>query len=203
MTLKLSRGQKIVLATSNPDKIKELRDLLAPYDIKTVTLGELGLKDAEESGASFQANAALKAKAVALASKLPALADDSGLSVRALGGQPGVFTARWAGPQKDYGHAMKKIQDELDRMEGHPDRRASFVCCLALSSPEGEVQTFEEKVDGELVWPIRGTNNMGFDPMFVPTGHRKTFGEMTLDEKQRISHRRQAFLKFVGDCIEL
>ena len=202
MTFKLSRGQKIVLATSNPDKIKELRDLLAPYDIKTVTLGELGFKNIEESGASFEANAILKAKAVARAAKLPALADDSGLSVRALGGQPGVFTARWAGPQKDYAHAMKKIQDELDRMDGHPDRRASFVCCLALSSPEGEVQTFEDKVDGELIWPIRGDNNMGFDPMFVPAGHRKTFGEMTLDEKQRISHRKQAFLKFVENCVE-
>jgi XTP/dITP diphosphohydrolase len=139
---------------------------------------------------------------VAHASKLPALADDSGLSVRALGGQPGVFTARWAGPQKDYAHAMKKIHDELDRMDGHPDRRASFVCCLALSSPEGEVQTFEDKVEGELVWPIRGDNNMGFDPMFVPVGFRKTFGEMTLDEKQRISHRKQAFLKFAEHCVE-
>ncbi len=202
MTLKLSRGQKIVLATSNLEKIKELKDLLAPYDIKAVTLAELGLKETEETGSSFVDNATLKARACAEATKLPALADDSGLSVRALGGQPGVFTARWAGPKKDYVHAMKKIEDELARMEGHPDRRASFVCCLALSSPEGEVRTFEEKVDGELVWPIRGTNNMGFDPMFMPLGYRKTFGEMTLEEKQRISHRRQAFLKFVGDCIE-
>ncbi len=200
--MKIRSGQSLVLATKNTGKITELRDLLRPFGLKTLTLGELGLREAEEIGTNIRENAIIKARSCAELSQLPALADDSGLSVRALGGQPGVFTANWAGPNLDFGHAMEKIHDELQRLDSHPDDRAFFQCCLVLWFPDGTHYIFEEKVDGHLVWPPRGTNNMGFDPIFVPLGSKKTYGEMSLQEKQKVSHRFAAFRRFSRECIE-
>ena len=201
--MKLRRGDTIVIASKNEGKIVEFKNLLAPYGFLIRTLEDLKLPEPDETGITFKDNALLKAQVCAEASNLPSLADDSGLSVRALGGQPGVFTSRWAGPSKDYQHAMKKINDEILEIDSHPDRRAAFVCCIAVCFPGRRgAFTFEGKVDGELVWPLRGTSNMGFDPIFMPHGHRKTFAEMSLEEKESISHRRIAFQKFLEMCIE-
>lgn len=200
--MKLAKGQTLVLATTNQGKINELKNFLAPYSLKITTLKELSLTDPDETGLDFKENAIIKARTCAHASGLPSLADDSGLSVRALGGQPGVFTANWAGPNQDFVHAMTKIHTELVRLEGHPDRRAQFVCSLVLWFPDDTHYIFEGKIEGELAWPIRGSSNMGFDPMFVPLGSKKTFGEMTLEEKQQISHRQDAFNKFARECLE-
>lgn len=201
--MKLKRGDTIVLATKNKNKIKELLNLLNPYGLNILTLEELDLAEPPEIGMTFKDNALLKAQACADLSDLPSLADDSGLSVRALGGQPGIFTARWAGPSRDYEHAMKKINDEILALDSHPDRRASFISHIALCFPGKRGSfSFEGKVDGELIWPARGIQNMGFDPIFVPNGHKKTFAEMTLEEKQSISHRKIAIQKLIEICIE-
>lgn len=201
--MRLRRGDALVLATKNQNKIDEFLNLLKPYGLRILTLTELGLPEPEEIGLTFKDNALLKAQSCADFSNLPSLADDSGLSVRALGGQPGIFTARWAGPKKDYQHAMEKINDELLALDGHPDRRASFICHVALCFPgkRGSL-SFEGRVDGKLVWPTRGTQNMGFDPIFVPDGHTRTFAEMSLEEKQSISHRKIAVQKFLEICVE-
>ena len=200
--MKLSPGQTLVLATANEGKINELTGLLSPYSLKITTLKELNLKEPDEIGSNFKENAIIKARACAYASGFPALADDSGLAVRALGGQPGIFTANWAGPHRDFMHAMTKVHTELVRLEGHPDRRAQFICCLVLWFPDDTHYVFEGKIEGELAWPIRGNSNLGFDPMFVPLGFKKTFGEMTLQEKQKVSHRRAAFAQFARECLE-
>jgi len=195
-----------VIATHNQGKLAEIGDLLRPFNIEVVGAAELGLPEPEETGDSFEANASLKAHAAADASGLPALADDSGLVVPALGGEPGIFAARWAGPRRDFALAMRTVED---RLRGKADRRAHFVAVLGLAWPDGHVEEFEAEVDGTLVWPPRGTKGFGYDPMFLPDGFATTFGEMTSDEKhglppkgQGLSHRARAFLKLAEACLE-
>ena len=198
---------KIVIATHNPGKLKELRELLSPHGIAAVSAGELGLAEPEETGASFRANARIKAQAAAAASKLPAFADDSGLVVEALDGAPGIHSARWAGPDKDFAGAMQKIEDLL-RAKNAPDRRAHFVSALCVAWPDGHLEEFEGRVDGALVWPPRGEQGFGYDPIFLPDGHTRTFGEMSADDKhglppkgKGLSHRARAFLKLAEACL--
>lgn len=190
----LAPGAKIVVATHNPGKLMEIQDLLRPLGLDAVSAGSLGLPEPEETGTTFAANAVLKAEAAAHASGLPALSDDSGLCVEALGGAPGIYSARWAGPAKDFNLAMQKVEAEL---AGHPDRRAHFICALCLAFPDGRHQIFEGRVDGRLVWPARGAKGFGYDPMFIPEGHAMTFGEMEPEAKHAMSHRARAFALFL------
>ena len=190
-------GGKLVIASHNPGKTREIAELLAPFGVKVTTAAALGLPEPEETGVTFADNARLKARAAAKGSGLPALADDSGLEVRALGGRPGVQSARWADPAKDFAVAMRRIENEL---AGSRDRRANFTCALALCWPDGHCETFEGRVDGTLVWPPRGTRGFGYDPAFVAGGHALTFGEMDPAEKHSISHRADAFRKLVAAC---
>jgi XTP/dITP diphosphohydrolase len=195
---------RVVIATHNAGKLKEMRDLLAPYGVEAVSAGELGLAEPEETGTTFRENARIKAEAAARAANLPAFADDSGLAVDALDGEPGIYSARWAGPDKDFSAAMQKI-DTLLRERGAvaPDaRRAHFVSALCLAWPDGHVEEFEARVDGTLVWPPRGSQGFGYDAMFLPDGHERTFGEMSAVEKhglpphgRGLSHRARAFVK--------
>jgi XTP/dITP diphosphohydrolase len=178
-------GAELVIATHNPGKLAELRDLLAPFGITAVAAGELGLAEPAETGASFRDNARIKAEAAAAAAGRVAFADDSGLAVDALAGAPGIHSARWAGAQKDFAAAMQRIENELaarDCVEPS-QRRAHFVCALCLAWPDRHVEEFEGRVDGTLVWPPRGRAGFGYDPMFLPDGHSRTFGEMTSTEK--------------------
>jgi XTP/dITP diphosphohydrolase len=186
-------GGRLVIATHNPGKVEEIAALLAPFGMETVSAGALGLPEPEETGHSFEANAALKAHAAAAASGLPALADDSGLVVPALGGAPGIYSARWAGPANDFAAAMARVEREL----GDRGRGASFVAVLALAWPDGHAELFRGEVPGWLVWPPRGDRGFGYDPMFVPDGGTLTFGEIDPAEKHRISHRARAFAKLV------
>jgi XTP/dITP diphosphohydrolase len=187
-------GDRLVIASHNQGKIEEIAALLAPFAIGVVSAAALRLPEPEETGDSFEANAALKAHAAAEASGIPALADDSGLVVPALGGAPGIYSARWAGPSKDFRHAMARVQREL----GDKDRSASFVAVLALAWHGGHAELFRGEVTGHLVWPPRGERGFGYDPMFVPDGGRVlTFGEMDPAEKHQISHRARAFAKLV------
>jgi XTP/dITP diphosphohydrolase len=201
---------RLVIATHNPGKLMEMRELLAPYGIEAVAAAELGLGEPEETGASFRANARIKAEAAMQAANLPAFADDSGLAVDALGGAPGIHSARWAGPGKDFQGAMETIETKL-RAAGAltPDRRtAHFVSALAVAWPDGHVEEFEDRVEGTLVWPPRGTQGFGYDAMFLPDGHARTFGEMPSQEKhglppggRGLSHRARAFLKLAEACL--
>jgi XTP/dITP diphosphohydrolase len=201
---------RLVIATHNPGKLKEMRELLMPYGIEAVSAGELGLAEPAESGTSFKENARIKASAAATAAGLPAFADDSGLTVDALDGDPGIYSARWAGPEKDFRRAMQTVEDKL-RERGAKERsqrNAHFVSALCLAWPDGHVEEFEGKVDGTLVWPPRGARGFGYDPMFLPTGHSRTFGEMTNVEKhglpprgKGLSHRARAFLKLAEACL--
>jgi XTP/dITP diphosphohydrolase len=191
-------GGRLVLATHNPGKVREIAELLAPYGVDVVSAGALGLPEPEETGDTFVANAELKALAAATASGLPALADDSGLAVTALGGDPGIYSARWAGPGKDFAVAMRKVEDALTAVGegtrgGDVDRSAAFVCALTLAWPDGHRETTEGRVHGTLVWPPRGENGFGYDPMFVPEGHDRTFGEVDQAWKHSVSHRAIAF----------
>jgi len=190
-------GDRLVVASHNQGKVEEISALLAPFAIDAVSAGTLGLAEPEETGASFEANAALKAKAAADASGLPAIADDSGLVVPTLGGAPGIYSARWAGPSKDFGFAMKRVHAEL----GDRDRSARFVAVLALAWPDGSLELFRGEAPGRLVWPPRGERGFGYDPMFVPLGGSQTFGEMEPAEKHKISHRAHAFAKLVEGCL--
>ena len=190
---------KLVIASHNPGKVREIGDLLRPYDVDVVSAAELNLEEPEETGTTFIANAELKARFVTEASGLPALSDDSGLAVKALGGDPGVVSARWAGPGKDFGLAMQRVEDGL---MGRTDRQAHFACALALCWPDGHCETFEGTVHGTLVWPPRGERGFGYDPMFVAEGRDITFGEMDPDEKHQISHRADAFRKLVAACFK-
>ncbi len=192
---KLGPG-KLVIASHNKGKIVEIRELLAPYGVEPVSAGDLDLPEPEETGTTFVANAELKALAAADLSGLPALADDSGLCVEALGGDPGIFSARWGGPQKDFDMAMRLVEDRLGETPNAP-RDAHFVCALALAWPDGHVEWFEGRVDGTLVWPPRGTQGHGYDPMFRPNGYDTTFAEMDSDAKSGISHRGDAFRQLV------
>lgn len=193
MTGRSLKNQKLVVASHNAGKVREISALMAPFGIETVSAGELGLPEPDETGTTFRANAELKARAAASASGLVALADDSGLCVAALNGDPGIYSARWAGDAKDFGHAMEQVEHAL-QATGNSDRSAAFVCGLALAWPdEGTCDYFEGTVKGALVWPPRGTHGFGYDPVFVADGYDITFGEMDPDAKHHISHRAHAF----------
>lgn len=194
-------GTTLVLASHNPGKVREIQELLAPFGLEVVSAGALGLPEPEETGDSFVANAELKALASARASGKPALADDSGFCLAALGGDPGIYSARWAGPDKDFGVAMEKVQAAL-AASGSPERRAWFTCALSLAWPDGHVETVEGHVHGEAVWPPRGEHGFGYDPMFVPAGHDQTFGEVDSQWKHSVSHRAEAFALLVARCFD-
>ncbi|OAN49103.1 non-canonical purine NTP pyrophosphatase [Paramagnetospirillum marisnigri] len=190
-------GERLVIASHNAGKVREIGELLAPFGVAVVSAGTLGLAEPEETGETFVANAELKALAAAKASGLPALADDSGLAVEALGGAPGIYSARWAGESKDFAFAMAKVHEA---MGAEKDRSARFVCALSLAWPDGHCDSFEGVVEGEIVWPPRGTQGFGYDPFFLPRGGGLTFGEMDPAAKHEISHRADAFAKLVAAC---
>ena len=200
----------VIIATHNPGKLREMRELLAPYGIATQSTGELGFPEPEETGTTFAENARIKAVAAARASGKPAFADDSGLVVDALGGDPGIHSARWAGPDKDFRAAMNRIQTLLiERGAKTPEqRRAHFIAALCLAWPDGHVEDFEGHVDGVAVWPPRGDKGFGYDPLFRPDGFDITFGQMSADEKRglppqgrALSHRARAFMKLAETCL--
>lgn len=203
MTRRLKRG-RLVIASHNEGKVREIGDLLRPFGIATASVADLGLPVPDEIEETFEGNARIKAHAAARAAALPALADDSGIAIDGLDGQPGVHTADWAETPsgRDYMQAMRRAWDELDAREVPNPRRASFVCCLALAWPDGHDEVFLGTAAGHLVWPPRGDNGFGYDPMFVPDGHARTFGEMAPAEKHAISHRADAFRKLVAACFE-
>lgn len=194
-------NSKLVIATHNPGKLPEIAAFLDGFGISLISAGELGLAEPDETETSFTGNAILKARAAALASGLPALADDSGLAVNALNGDPGIYSARWAGPQKDFTLAMQKVEDAL-QASGATDRRAAFMCALSLVWPDGHDETVEGTVKGALVWPPRGNNGFGYDPVFVANGYDITFGEMEPDTKHAIGHRADAFAKLLQRCFQ-
>ncbi|MEY3985156.1 MAG: hypothetical protein RLZ59_601 [Pseudomonadota bacterium] len=204
MARKLLPG-RLVIASHNQGKVREIRDLLAPFGIEPVSAGELGLPEPKETGTTFAENALIKAQASAEASGLPALSDDSGLEVLALGGRPGVYTADWAerqwfegDPGRDWYMAMGKVEGLLAEQGPDVDRSAAFVCTLALAWPDGHSEIFEGRVSGSLTWPPRGTLGFGYDPVFVPTNGTQTFAEIDPAEKHAISHRADAFQKLVA-----
>ena len=200
---------RIVIATHNSGKLREMRELLAPYGIAAVSAGELGLAEPDETGTTFVENAIIKAEAAARAAGLPAMADDSGLCVAALDEAPGIYSARWAGESKDFAAAMARIDREVTAKGPQASRRAHFVSAIALARPDGATQVFEGKVFGDLVFPPRGTLGFGYDPIFRPDGHERTFGEMASEEKhgvpadgsQALSHRARAFQLFARACL--
>jgi XTP/dITP diphosphohydrolase len=201
---------RLVIATHNSGKLAEMRELLAPYGIEAVSAGELNLPEPEETGTTFVANARIKAEAAANATGLPAFADDSGLCVDALDGQPGIYSARWAGPSKDFTAAMSQIERLLqERSATQPaQRKAHFVSALCVAWPDGHLEEVEERVNGQMVWPPRGDAGFGYDPAFLPDGHGRTFGEMTSIEKHGLpphgmglSHRAKAFVKLAEICL--
>jgi XTP/dITP diphosphohydrolase len=189
-------GARLVIASHNPGKVEEIAALLAPFAIEIIAAASLGIPEPEETGDSFEANAALKARAAAEASGLPSLADDSGLVVPGLGGAPGIYSARWAGPAKNFRAAMERVHRDL----GDKDRSARFVAVLALAWPGGNNQLFRGEVEGSLTWPPRGDRGFGYDPMFIPRDATLTFGEIDPEEKHRISHRARAFARLVEHC---
>ena len=202
---------RVVIATHNLGKLREMRELLAPYGIEAVSAGELALAEPEETGATFAANARIKADAAARATQLPAFADDSGLVVDVLGGEPGIHSARWAGPDKDFARTMRVIEEKLAAMGATAPaaRKAAFISALSVVWPDGDEEHFEGRVDGTLVWPPRGTCGFGYDPMFQPEGHARTFGEMNAEEKhglpprgQGLSHRARAFMALAAACLK-
>jgi XTP/dITP diphosphohydrolase len=190
-------GGRLVVASHNPGKVREIGELLAPYKADVISAGALSLPEPEETESTFIDNAVLKARAAAMASGHPALSDDSGLCVSGLGGAPGIYSARWAGPGKDFAVAMRRVEQELG---ANPDRAAKFVCALALCWPDGHCESFEGEVHGTLVFPPRGHKGFGYDPIFVPDGHRVTFAEMDPAAKHAMSHRANAFAKLVAAC---
>jgi XTP/dITP diphosphohydrolase len=202
---------RLVIATHNPGKLAEMRELLAPYGIDAISAGELHLKEPDETGMTFRDNARIKAEAAATATGLPAFADDSGLAVDALDGAPGIHSARWAGPDRNFARAMATIDQKLrDRDATTPARRAAhFVSALCVAWPDGHAEEFEARVDGTLVWPPRGEQGFGYDPMFLPDRHERTFGEMSSLEKHGLpprglglSHRARAFLMLAEACLD-
>ncbi len=202
---------KVVIATHNSGKLVEMRDLLAPFGLQAVSAAELSLPEPEETGVSFAENAAIKARAASEATGLPAFADDSGICIEALGGEPGIYSARWAGPEKDFDRAMRHIE-ELLQAKGAvaPDqRKAWFVSALTVAWPDGHLAEVEGRVDGTLVWPPRGPAGFGYDPMFLPEGETRTFGEMSREEKhglpplgRGLSHRARAFVALVDQVLK-
>ncbi len=202
---------RVVIATHNPGKLAEMRELLSPYGIEANSAAELKLSEPEETGKTFAANARIKARAAAKATRLPAFADDSGLAVDALNGEPGIHSARWAGHDKDFRGAMNTIQTLLIKQDARTpeQRRAHFVSALCVAWPDGHLEEFEAQVHGIIVWPPRGTKGFGYDPLFLPDGFQATFGEMSSDEKHGLppkgtglSHRARAFLKLAEACLE-
>jgi XTP/dITP diphosphohydrolase len=202
---------RLVIATHNPGKLAEMRELLAPHGVEAVSAPDLGLAEPDESGDSFAANACIKAVAAAKAAQLPAFADDSGIVVDALDGAPGIYSARWAGENKDFSAAMTRIERLLQERGATQasHRRAHFVSALCIAWPDGHLEEVEARVDGVLVWPPRGTAGFGYDPMFLPDGHNRTFGEMSSIEKhglppigKGLSHRARAFVKLAEICLE-
>lgn len=203
-SLPLAAGTRLVVATHNLGKLREIRDLVVPHGLDAVSAGDLGLPEPEETGTTFAANAILKAEAAAKASGLPALSDDSGMSVDCLGGDPGIYSARWAGPTKDFAIAMQKVRDAVKAKGGwatQPGPAARFVCALCLAFPDGTHEVFEGTIRGTLVWPPRGTHGFGYDPMFLPLGETLTCGEMQPAAKHAISHRAKAFALFAAKCL--
>jgi XTP/dITP diphosphohydrolase len=208
MIQRLKPGDRLVIASHNPGKVRELAELIGPFGLDVVSASEFALIEPEETGATFEENATIKAVAAAEATGLPALADDSGLVVDAIGGEPGIYSARWAGPDKNFARAMRLVEERLQEA-GATDpgaRRAKFVAVLCLASPEGDARCWRGEVEGELVWPPRGTMGFGYDPMFRPKGHDRTFGEMSAEEKhgwrpgsEALSHRARAFAAFARD----
>jgi XTP/dITP diphosphohydrolase len=201
---------RLLIATHNPGKLKEMRELLAPYKIDAISAGDMGLSEPEETGTTFRENARIKADAAAKASGLPAFADDSGLVVDALDGAPGIHSARWAGPDKNFRRAMENVDAKLhERGATNPAQRgAHFVSALCVAWPDGHLEEFESRVDGTIVWPPRGDKGFGYDPVFLPDGHGRTFGEMPSEEKhglppqgKGLSHRARAFLKLAEACL--
>jgi XTP/dITP diphosphohydrolase len=201
----------LLIATHNPGKLGEMRELLAPYKIDAISASDMGLPEPDESGTSFRANARIKAEAAAKAADLPAFADDSGLVVDALGGAPGIYSARWAEPDKNFLAAMETIEQQLREAgaTSPAQRTAHFVSALCVAWPDGHVEEFEARVDGTIVWPPRGDKGFGYDPVFLPDGHARTFGEMPSEEKhglplkgKGLSHRARAFLKLAEACLE-
>lgn len=204
MTFHVRRGDSLVIATHNRGKLREFRDLLDPFGVEVLSAGELGVPEPVESGETFEENARLKAVLTAFATGKPALADDSGLVVEALGGAPGIHSARWAGEPRDFYRAMARVEEELQAKGAvAPDRRrAKFVCMLCLANPIGSVQFFEGTVEGRLVWPPQGTKGFGYDPIFIPDGYDRTFGEMDPAQKHAISHRANAFAAFKAAVLD-
>lgn len=194
----LQRGTRLVIATHNPGKLREMAELVGPHGIDTVSAGALGLPEPEETAPDFAGNARLKAEAAAQAAGAPALADDSGFCVAALGGAPGVVSARWAGPGKDFAAAMARVWREAGDAA---DRRAWFVAVLCLAWPDGHSDSFFGRVEGSMVWPPRGARGFGYDPMFLPLGAAETFGEMDPAAKHAVSHRARAFAQFAAACL--
>ena len=194
--------KKLVIASHNAGKVREIAALLAPFGTEVISAGDLNLPEPVEDGDTFIANAKIKSDAAAFATNLPALADDSGLCVDALKGEPGIYSARWAGPKKDFVVAMQKVEDELKKAGAvNPEQRtAHFVCALSLTWPDGHAEVFEGRVNGHLVWPPRGAGGFGYDPIFQSEGETITFGEMNPDAKHATSHRADAFAKLVNAC---
>lgn len=205
MTLAAARrrltGPRLLVASHNPGKVREICELLVSRGLDVLAAADLGLPEPEETGTTFIANAELKALAAARAADMPALADDSGFCVDALGGDPGIYSARWAGPGKDFRIAMEKVWEAVLKA-GSADRGARFVCALSLAWPDGHTETVEGEVHGTVVWPPRGAFGFGYDPMFVPAGHGQTFGEVDSDWKHSVSHRADAFAKLVQRCFD-
>lgn len=203
MARRLAAGDRLIVASHNPGKLREIADLIRPFGLVAVSAGELGLPEPEETETTFAGNARLKAVAAATSAGLPALSDDSGMAVDALGGAPGIYSARWAGPSKDFAAAMEKVAREVKARQAWsaPGPRASFICALCLAWPDGSSDIFKGKIDGHLVWPPRGTRGFGYDPMFLADGETETFGEMEPDKKHGISHRARAFRLFVDACL--
>lgn len=199
----LEKGTRLVVASHNPGKVREIEDLVAPFGLDVISAGALALPEPEETETTFAGNARLKAHAAAAGAGLPALADDSGLEVAALGGAPGIYSARWAGRSKDFAAAMAKVADEVSAQGSWPvaGPRANFTCALCLAWPGGGAHVFEGKVFGTLVWPPRGHRGFGYDPMFLADGETLTFGEMEPEQKHAISHRARAFELFVRACL--
>ena len=196
---RLERGP-LVVASHNEGKVGEIRELLAPWSLGVMSAGELGLPEPEETGSTYAENAAIKATAAALASGHPALADDSGFEVAALGGDPGLHSARWAGPGKDFTVAMERVWAELEE-SGSDDRSCRFICVLTLAWPDGHAETVTGAVDGQLAWPPRGDKGFGYDPIFVPEGRTETFAEADQEWKHTVSHRARAFEQLVSSCL--
>jgi XTP/dITP diphosphohydrolase len=191
------KGGRLIVASHNPGKVREIKALLDPFSAEVISAGELSLPEPEETGTTFVANAELKARAAAEASGEMSLADDSGLAVSALDGAPGIYSARWAGKDNDFGLAMRKVQTEMDDAV---DRTAQFICALTLAWPDSHVETFEGTASGTLVFPPRGERGFGYDPIFVPDGYDITFAEMDPEKKHAISHRADAFQKLMAAC---